>query len=103
MQESIHWPKELHQTSIFLKVDISRAHERIDWIFLFQVMEKLGIINPFLNTMRALFQVMAIYVNIKNQVIQPFGLHRGGHHGCPLVPYLFIIIAEALNVVVKKH
>lgn len=41
MQKSIQWAKELHQTSIFLKLDSSKAYDRINWISMFQVMEKL--------------------------------------------------------------
>ena len=68
MQKSIQWAKGLHQTSIFLKLGFSKAYDRIDRIFMFQVMEKLGTLNPFINTIRMLFQDMVVSVNINNQV-----------------------------------
>lgn len=39
--------------------------------------------------------------NINNRGTEPFGLHRGFCQGCPLAPYLFIIMTEALNAAVK--
>lgn len=57
--------------------------------------------NFFINMIILLFQDAAIYVNINNQTTNPFELHRGIRQGFLLVPYSFIIVADALNVAVK--
>lgn len=48
-----------------------------------------------------LFQDTTIYVNFNNKVTKPFGLHRGVRQGCPLAPYIFIIMAKTLNATIK--
>ena len=37
--ESIQWAKESRQKYIFLKLDFSIAYDRVEWAFMFQVME----------------------------------------------------------------
>lgn len=43
----------------------------------------------------------SVFTNINDQAIEPFGLHRGVHLGCPVAPHLFIIVVEALTATVK--
>ena len=64
-------------------------------------METLGMPNPFINMIRMLLCDALVSVNISKQVTKPFGLHNGVHQGCSSTPYLFVIVAEALNVVVR--
>lgn len=99
--ESIQWPIEPHQVSIFLKLEFNKAYDGVDWTFMFQVMEKLGMITSFINMIILLFQDATVSVNINSQMTKSFQLHIGVRQGCPLAPYLFIIVAEALNVAVK--
>ena len=54
--ESIQWAKESHQNSIFLEVVSNKAYDRVDWTFMFQVLEKLWIPSPFIHMIRLLFQ-----------------------------------------------
>lgn len=57
--------------------------------------------NSFINMIRLLFRDAIVSININKRVTKPFEVHRGIHHGCPLAPYLFVIIVEALNAAVK--
>ena len=78
-----------------------KAYDRVDWAFMFQVMEKLWMPIAFINMIRMLFYDVNVSTNINNQVTKPFEFHRGIHHCCPLAPYLFIITVETLNATVK--
>jgi hypothetical protein len=99
--ESIQWAKESRQESIFLKLDFSKAYDIVDWAFMFQITEKLGMPNTFIHVIRMLFHDAMVPININNQTTTPFELHRGVRHGCPLAPYLFIITTEALKTTIK--
>lgn len=42
-------------------------------------------------------------MKVNGVAFPPFAIERGVRQGCPLAPYLFIIMAEALNVMVKSE
>lgn len=42
-----------------------------------------SMLNSFINMIKLLFQVVNVFVNINNQVIEPFELHKGVLQGCP--------------------
>lgn len=69
---------------------------------MFQVLEKLGIPSPFIHMIRLQYQDTIVFQKINNQVTKPFAIHRGIYQGCPFAPYLFIIVVEALNDVIKN-
>lgn len=69
---------------------------------MFQVMEKLGVPNFFINMIRLLFKDAFVVIKINNQVTEPFKLHQGVYQGFPLAPYLSIIVAKALYVTIKQ-
>ena len=47
IHESIQWAKELHQVITFLKLDFTKAYDRVYWTFIFQVMGQLGMVKLF--------------------------------------------------------
>jgi hypothetical protein len=82
--ESIQWAEESHQNSISFKLDFSKTYNIVDWIFLFQVIKKLGMPSPFIHMISLLFQGAVVSVKIDNQVTEPFAIHRDVRQGCLL-------------------
>jgi hypothetical protein len=56
-------------------------------------MRKGGMPSAFIKLIRMLFYDATIFVDINNQVTKSFEVHGGIPQGCPLAPYLFIIMA----------
>jgi hypothetical protein len=40
---------------------------------------------------------------VNDRLTRKFSIHQGVKQGCPLVPYLFLIIGEVLNLSVKAE
>lgn len=43
------------------------------------------------------------HVNVNGKLSPSFAIRRGVRQGCPLAPYLFLIVAEVLNFMVKEQ
>ena len=65
-------------------------------------MHKMGINAQFINWGKLLFGNASAAVNINGGPGNNFRVERGVRKGCPLAPYLFLIVGEALTHVFKK-
>uniref|UniRef100_A0A803QQI1 Reverse transcriptase domain-containing protein n=1 Tax=Cannabis sativa TaxID=3483 RepID=A0A803QQI1_CANSA len=86
-----------------LKLDMSKAYDRIEWQFLEAILQKIGFSSPWLNL------VMKCVSSAKYTIVDgphEIGLllpSRGICQGDPLLPYLFILCAEGLSALLQKY
>jgi exonuclease III len=100
--ETIDHAKCSKQDLVFLKLDYRKAFDRIDWNFLFLGLKHLGLLEAYIDLVKLLFTGATVRVNINQGHTKTFRLARGVRQGCPLAPYLFILVQEILNNMVKK-
>lgn len=100
--ETLHWAKTTKQPTVFLKLDFSKAYDKVSWRFLFTTMYKMNISEKFINWVRLLFGNALAAVNLNGSMSNSFKVKRGIRQGCPIAPYLFLIIGEALTHTIKK-
>jgi hypothetical protein len=101
--EMIEYAKKSKQSLVFLKLDCSKAYDRVDLEFLFQVMERLSFPVEFIRMTKLLFSGVGACVSVNGKLTQKFPITQGVRQGCPLAPYLFLIISEFLNMCVKAE
>lgn len=82
---------------VALKLDISKAYDKVEWQFLEQTIVKLGLSKTWVNLIMRCITTVAFSVIIKGV---PRGLikpERELRQDCLLSPYLFILCAEAFS------
>jgi hypothetical protein len=96
--EAIDWAWESGQEMLLLKLDFRKAYDTVSLPFLFQAMRKLGIAEEYIKMTQTLFKdfEVAIYLNSKES--DSFPIHRRVRQGCPLAPFLFLFVGEALHL-----
>jgi hypothetical protein len=83
-----------------LKIDISKAYDKVDWGFMRGMLERLDSANQWIHWMMLCVSSVnySVLVNFEKGPIFP---GRGLRQGDPLSPYLFILVTEGLTALIK--
>jgi uncharacterized coiled-coil protein SlyX len=101
--ETLTVAKRTNQPLLLLKMDFSKAYDRVDLRFLYAALVKFGFPAEFMSMVKLLFHQAEACVSINGRITKKFQHAQGVRQGCPLAPYLFLIVGEVLNLTLKKE
>ena len=88
---------------LLMLLDFEKAFDSISWNFLYSVLKLLGFGTNIIKL------VQTFNINIKATIMQCgvmssfINIEKGCHQGDPIAPYLFIICAQILNLMLKYN
>ena len=100
--EAIHSIKREKQPTFSLKIDLSKAYDRVSWTFIHLLLIQIGMSLEMVEWILGCIQSTSFAVLINGAPSHFFFLARGLRQDFPLSPFLFLLVAEALSRIIQK-
>ncbi|KAJ9557995.1 hypothetical protein OSB04_012609 [Centaurea solstitialis] len=100
--EVVDYVRKKKRKSFIFKVDFEKAYDSVEWSFLLDCLRKMGFGEKWVNWIEACLKSSTLSVLVNGSPTKEFPMKRGLRQGDPLAPFLFLIVAECLNILMRN-
>ena len=103
--ETLHCIKNYNSSAsgfMVLKLDMSKAYDRVEWVFLENVMRKMGFSERWIGLIMVCVRSVTYSILVNGEPKEEIQPSRGLRQGDPLSPFLFLLCTEGLHGLINK-
>ena len=95
--EVIDGIKKYGSGGLLLKMDFEKTYDSVEWSFLDMMMKKMKFDEKRMKWIMTCVFMISLFVLVNGAPFQKFNTMKGLRQGCPLLPFLFNMVAKALS------
>ena len=103
LYDILYYTEKHKLPGMLLLVDFEKAFDSVSWDFLFRVLDFFNFGDSFIKWVKLFYTKCQSCVIVNGHLSEWFYLQRGCRQGDPLSPYLFVICAEILATLIRRH
>ena len=103
--ETLHCIKNYNSSAsgfMVLKLDMSKAYDRVEWVFLENVMRKMGFSERWIGLIMVCVRLVTYSILVNGEPKEEIQPSRGLRQGDPFSPFLFLLCTEGLHGLINK-